>query len=524
LNDLWVIVIVKVITTISMMIKRSASVALSIALLFQLIPSSFLNAYAESKGNFANSSENNKHDEEFTHKTDHILPTVAERLNKKPGKGTEPKFVPIKKKLESGQIRKDGTYLAPEAYVKNPEATDVVLTKDPYIEQKSRSSRLPQTSVSGTITNNTTWSVASSPYVITGNVFVMEPATLTIEPGVVVKFQLNTSLYIYYNATLNAVGTDSEKIIRKKIEADKLRTQIKTQEDVVKLYLRAMQEDIDQSAIELLLSSESFAHAVDKVSYLETVKEEGASNIEKLNSLQEKLNRNLDSQKADEQSMIDLKATIDEQAKYLQDQRREKAFLMVRTKGQQDLYEKLLAEAYQKRADIEKEMEALVAALALIGNPAALDELGPSPYPVGAFGPISPYGFIWPVPPEKVTSYFQDPDYLKLFGFNHDAVDLRSSQGTEVHAASDGVVYAAKDNGMGYSFVVLVHRDGFSTVYGHLSDIQVREGQAVHQGDVIGLSGGAVGTRGAGYYTTGPHLHFEVRLRGVPKDPLVYLP
>lgn len=70
---------------------------------------------------------------------------------------------------------------------------------------------------------------------------------------------------------------------------------------------------------------------------------------------------------------------------------------------------------------------------------------------------------------------------------------------------------------------MIIHANGLSTVYGHVNKIFVSEGDFVVQGDPIGASGAMPGTCGSGPFTTGPHMHFEVRLNGIPVDPLGYL-
>jgi len=130
----------------------------------------------------------------------------------------------------------------------------------------------------------------------------------------------------------------------------------------------------------------------------------------------------------------------------------------------------------------------------------------------------------WPVEPhEGISAYFHDKDYEATFGLVHSAIDIPVPQETPIHAAASGVVEAVVDNGMGYNYII-VHHKGYATLYGHVLSFAVQEGQMVHEGDVIGYTGGIKGTPGAGEISTGPHLHFEVIVAGEHKDPLAYLP
>ncbi len=137
-------------------------------------------------------------------------------------------------------------------------------------------------------------------------------------------------------------------------------------------------------------------------------------------------------------------------------------------------------------------------------------------------GPVT--SMIDPVTPRRITTYFYDPHYPFRYLFEHPGLDLAVPQGSPVRAAAPGFVAKVKDGGLkSYSYVVLVHSGGISTVYMHVSKILAKEGQFVNQGDIIALSGGTPGTPGAGRLSTGAHIQFEVRVNGNPVDPLKYL-
>jgi murein DD-endopeptidase MepM/ murein hydrolase activator NlpD len=120
--------------------------------------------------------------------------------------------------------------------------------------------------------------------------------------------------------------------------------------------------------------------------------------------------------------------------------------------------------------------------------------------------------FVWPA-----RGRFTSPFGLRrhpIFGIRrmHTGVDIGAPRGAPVQAAADGrVIYTGWFGGYG-KIVVIDHGGGISTLYAHLSQILTREGRTVRKGQLIAR----VGSTG---YSTGPHLHFEVRINGRPIDP-----
>jgi murein DD-endopeptidase MepM/ murein hydrolase activator NlpD len=120
------------------------------------------------------------------------------------------------------------------------------------------------------------------------------------------------------------------------------------------------------------------------------------------------------------------------------------------------------------------------------------------------------FGSNWSVPVENTE--INSPFGRRWYRWHHGA-DLKLSVGDPVKAAFDGIVRVRSYERQGYGhYLVLRHRNGLETLYGHLSRVQVAVGQEIRAGDVLG-EGGNTGR------STGPHLHFEVRYRGLSIDP-----
>ena len=147
--------------------------------------------------------------------------------------------------------------------------------------------------------------------------------------------------------------------------------------------------------------------------------------------------------------------------------------------------------------------------------------------PVGQIQPSAghstKYRFIWPEPQAQISqrfgpsTYWFEPPYNGYAHF-HTGIDLVEKLGSPVYAADDGIVALVGSSGSGYgTYVVIAHSGGLDTLYGHLSAALVKVGQRVTQGQPVGLEGSTGNS-------TGPHLHFELRINQKPVDPSPYLP
>jgi len=338
------------------------------------------------------------------------------------------------------------------------------------------------------------------------------------------KSSLQNQLAIFDNrlASLEA-SLDKIKlnIDETKLEIQKLNLDIAAKEndmarekDQIAAALSLLYKEGDKSDIEIMLTKDNFADYIDQIKHLKDLNSGISDNLDALKKKQTALVADRDDQQTKEESLAKLQTDLENSQQDVRGEKGAKEILLNNTKASEAEYQKLLSQAKQEQqraaadiASLEKTVRQKLSKNQQFNSLDTNDE-----------------GLIWPVPKNTITAYFHDPDYPFRNVFEHPAIDIRAPQSTPVKAAASGYVARAKDGGAtGYSYIMLVHNDGLSTVYGHVSVISVKEDEYVGQGQIIGLSGGMPGTRGAGNLTTGPHLHLEVRLNGIPVDPLGYL-
>lgn len=124
---------------------------------------------------------------------------------------------------------------------------------------------------------------------------------------------------------------------------------------------------------------------------------------------------------------------------------------------------------------------------------------------------------LWPVY-GRITSSFGEVRFSPSSGGTrpHMGIDISAPTGTPIVAPADGVVLSAGREAEYGLLICVDHGHGFTTMYGHLKEIRVKPGDRVKTGQLLGT----VGTTGN---TTGPHLHYEVRIHGRPANPFSYL-
>ncbi|MBI2444431.1 MAG: peptidoglycan DD-metalloendopeptidase family protein [Candidatus Magasanikbacteria bacterium] len=322
-------------------------------------------------------------------------------------------------------------------------------------------------------------------------------------------------------AQLNAeLEQTQEKIKQATLEIEALELSIKEKEELIARQRRVIAELVRQinatgqkNTLEVLLTYNSLADFYNELRQTEVVYADLGRAAKAVRLAKEELEAKRRQVAERRAAYAKLKAELDGKKEDIVEQSQYKQQILIATKSSEVKYRTLLDSLKRQYQVIENEVRGFEAEVRR--KLAAQDKELPTGDVVMS----------WPIESRYITAGFHDPDYPFRKVFEHSGVDLRASQGTPVKAAAAGYVARARRCTLAscYSYVLLVHTGNISTLYGHLSNVAVADDAFVNRGDVIGYSGGTPGTVGAGPFVTGPHLHFEVRLNGIPVDPMGYL-
>jgi murein DD-endopeptidase MepM/ murein hydrolase activator NlpD len=301
-------------------------------------------------------------------------------------------------------------------------------------------------------------------------------------------------------ANQNIIVNES-KIKNLAVEIDESQKKLNSQGVYLRQRIREVYKCGEGRYLDLLFGAKSMSDFVDRAYYFGRILEK---DVRLISAIEREYKKN-------ESRKDELSKSTKEIKKLAQVIKQKKGNIEEKESEQKALYEKLKlrrAEYERRVAELEKssqEMEGLIARKITERARAGLS------------APSSTGQFIWPVT-GRLTSNFGYRRSPIWGGRNfHTGIDIANSYGLPINAADSGeVIFSGWWDGYGKA-VVIDHGRSTATLYGHMSRIYVSAGQTVSKGQVIGL----LGSTG---YSTGPHLHFEIRKNGKPVNPRPFLP
>jgi murein DD-endopeptidase MepM/ murein hydrolase activator NlpD len=263
------------------------------------------------------------------------------------------------------------------------------------------------------------------------------------------------------------------------------------------------------SGLELIFSAANFSDLMNRVVFFNVIVREDrrqVAELQKERAAIEVMKADLEAKKAEQARVVKQVQDQKAQLQAVRDQRAAREQQIAAIEAQ---FQKLLADMEAQRAALQAQIASL------IHESFRARSSGKWKWPMDG---VITQGF-------GCTSYpFEPYDPTCPSHHFHSGVDLANDYGTPVHASDGGIVHnftmgCVWGGGLcGYGrYVVMVHAGGFTTLYGHLSSWAVGDGVQVDKDTVIGYEGSTGNS-------TGPHLHFEMDLAGMPVDPLAYLP
>ncbi|OUP82143.1 UNVERIFIED_ORG: peptidase M23 [Lacrimispora saccharolytica] len=318
-------------------------------------------------------------------------------------------------------------------------------------------------------------------------------------------------------SSLDSRITDKEADIEEtKAQLEEAKKTEEEQYASMKLRIKYMYEKGDTSYLDLLLESGSMSEMLNRAEYIQQISSYDRKKLTEYGEIKEKIADDEEKLEAEHEEFL----TLQEQTKAKQDSVEklvgEKSRELQKYQNQIAANESQLA-SYQ--ADIEAQenrIQQIEAELKRQEEEARkkAQEKGEE-YKTVSIGNIS---FIWPCPSSsRITSGFGGRSSpTEGASSNHKGIDIGASSGSDIVAAADGTVTISTYSYSAGNYIMINHGGGVSTVYMHCSKLLVSVGETVKKGQVIAK----VGSTG---YSTGPHLHFGVRVNGAYVNPSQYV-
>jgi murein DD-endopeptidase MepM/ murein hydrolase activator NlpD len=288
-----------------------------------------------------------------------------------------------------------------------------------------------------------------------------------------------------------------QAIAKTEEELEEAQERLEERIDILGTRLKEIYKRGKVSYLEVLLEATSFRDFLVRYHLLEKIAEQDMELVEAIEAERQAIADKQAKLEADRERLVALEKEHQDKLSVLEEQKSEKKKIMVALETEKAAIEKGLAELEQASRAIAAKIRAA--------------QSGSSGYKGTPSG-----RFIMPVSGPITSQYGMRRHPVLGTNRMHTGIDIGASQGTPIKAGDAGVVIHAGWLGAYGNAVVIDHGGGLSTLYGHMSSIGVSEGQQVSTGQVIGK----VGSTG---WSTGPHLHFEVRVNGEHTSPWSYL-
>ncbi|MFA5771054.1 MAG: peptidoglycan DD-metalloendopeptidase family protein [Patescibacteria group bacterium] len=311
---------------------------------------------------------------------------------------------------------------------------------------------------------------------------------------------------------IDKISLEIKKI---EIDSENLDKKIENQKQHISNLLRLVYKQEQVTSLEALLLNNSLSDFLNQIKYLEDANDQISESVKDLKQQKEQLDNNKGALNDKSQEMANLKIKLEDKKDGLVYEQDHKTNILEETKLSEKAFQALLIQARNEQNQAQAEIANAENLIRQKMSQKDKDRLDSGDSTIG-----------WPVTRNYITTSFHDPDYpyRKIIG-EHPAIDIRAAQGSTLYAAADGYVAKVKfDGSRAYAYIMIIHSNNLATVYGHVSAAYVSVDQYVTRGQVIGKTGGTPGTTGTGAFSSGPHLHFEVRKNGMPVNPLNYLP
>ena len=309
----------------------------------------------------------------------------------------------------------------------------------------------------------------------------------------------------------NTLITEKEAQIVETTE--ELNEAIKQQEDqyeAMKKRIRFMYEKGDTFYLEMLFSSAGFADMMNKADYIESLSRYDRNKLEEYVQTREMVELCKEELETQKELLDEAKTAVEEEEANISSLIEEKEAQIISVSGDISNKEAAIKEYEEMIAQENAEIAALEKAVAEEKARLEAENAQARIYNGGMF--------TWPCPGYKRISDEYGNRIHPILGTQqfHNGVDMSAPSGTAILAAYDGDVIAAAYSGSMGNYIMIDHGSGLYTIYMHCSALYVSKGQAVTKGQNIA----AVGSTGR---STGPHLHFSVRLNGSYVSPWNYL-